>query len=253
MTLESSVCDEFSRSRNYISVWLGLRRRAQTVFGRWTQRGGVALATVRPSPLIWIRVSSRVRTPIITLFCVGLKPPGAERERSDICAGGSLLTLFVWGGRLLRRLLDGELFERSWDEDAAAADGVRQSVWSLVISDRPRPADGARPLRGARCSMQSDHCSLYMRHSSAGSPDSDAPRYLRSIWSHMSHQVSGVFFFFFLLQCSLGIYQFFSEEVLHQLKVKGEVLKVPYCPHFRIFHPELQWSSFTSLFIQKHL
>lgn len=198
MTLESSVCHEFSRSRNYISVWLGLRRRAQIVFGRWAQRGGVALATVRPSPLIWIRVSSPVGTPIITLFCVGRKPLGAERERSDVCAGGSLLTLFVWGGRLLRWLLDGELDERSWDEDAAAADGVRQSVWSLLISDRPRPADGARPLRGARCSMQSDHCSLHMRHSSAGSPDSDAPRYLRSIWSHMSHQVSGGF-----LRCSI--------------------------------------------------
>lgn len=56
------------------------------MYGQGEQRGGVALATVCPSSLIWIRVSSPARTPISTLFCIGLTPPGAEEKR-DVYGG----------------------------------------------------------------------------------------------------------------------------------------------------------------------
>lgn len=67
-----------------VKGWGG--RGEHCVYGQGEQRGGVALATVCPSSLIWIRVSSPARTPISTLFCIGLTPPGAEEKR-DVYGG----------------------------------------------------------------------------------------------------------------------------------------------------------------------
>lgn len=87
--MEWYLSRECSRSCNYISVCnegCGVREWSSDCLDAERREEESLWQHVRPSSLIWITVSSPARTPIITLFCIGLKPPGAEEIR-DVCAG----------------------------------------------------------------------------------------------------------------------------------------------------------------------